>query len=678
MNRLVGFWNAGAAELLRKAMEEKGLRVEDLAERLEVTPRTIRNWLRTDAPPSRPSVPSLPQLCAMVGVTPDEFRAAAEAFGRRESEEVPVAAAVAPRPRLHRAILPALLAIAAAMAVYAWMNVRSHGAEGSVTASPPVTFEIPPAVPSVYDMAFSGDVSPDGTQVAFLARSLPTQKRMLFVYSVAERTVRPIPATEGPFTSFFWNTDSRSLFFISKVDLMKIGLDGGPPERIARVGEAVKGTVHENGVVVLGSRQGLLQVNADGRTEPLTRVRPGDVAHSLPCFLPDGDHVLFSITEKREGQPLTRSLAVVSLRTRAMRIVGAIATRAQYANGQLLYVRDGTLVARQFDPESLTLRGPERALAEPVWSDVTTGEAAFSVSAATLLVTPPLHVPPLHQVSADGRLRRTIADPEDIRFVAVGRVTDQLVLVARGDADDRPVFWLYPLDHRERARLLRDVVEPSSPHFSPDDRRLYFAEPGESWANIYETDLPGGTRGRLTLPSTDLVAPRDVSPDGRFLLFQRWRNRDGGLWSMTLGDPKSARPFVDTPSDEGESARFSPDGRRVAFVARRGPEFSIYVADFPSNGQLARRAVDGDGWRARWSRDGREIYFVRGSSVLATDPETRATRRLFTMKQEITIFEPARDGGFYVREIATPPNRTVATTWWPRLSANPLRLAPPR
>lgn len=713
----VEFWNEGAARFLRKLLQEKGLRVEDLAADLDVSAKTVRNWMRTNAAPHRPYVKNFADLCIKLGVAQDDFRAAARAFNeelRRSDLAAGPAAATAPpaqeddtevqgeepdtpsEPADHRGVaaltaesgardgrlpVPAasrvprilLLTIAGAavlgVGAWAWRVARSRLAVPAVTA-PPVSFDLDPAVAGVYDNAFVADVSPDGTQIAFIARSIPHNKaRMLFVYSVVEQKVRPLPASEGNYTSFFWNSDSRSIFYVNKTDLMKIKVTGEPPERIGYAGEAVKGTVNGEGVAVLGSRKGLLKVTEDGSAEYVTKPRPGEIAHTLPLFLPDGDRVLFAITRVDNNHAISRTLAVLSLRTRAIQTLFEIPSRVQYVNGQLIYVRNRTLFARSFDAESCRLAGAERALAGPVWSDILTGEAGFSASTATLVVIPPLQTPPLHEVSAQGKILRTISEPEDVRYVAVGR--EELAVVAREQEEDETSLWLLPLDARERVLLATSQGQPSSPVFSPDARRVFYSDAGKSWANIYSVDLPAAKEHRLVFPSTDIVAPRDVSPDGRFLLFQRWRNRDGNLWYLPIGDPEHAAPLVATAEDEGESGRFSPDGKRVAFVAKRGSEYSIYVADFPRNGNLATRAIEGHGWRARWSRDGRRIYFARGASVMEADPLTRETRPLFDMPREIAILETSRDGGFFVRETPIEPKQTVMTLWWPRLAENP-------
>ncbi len=720
MTRLVGFWNEGAAELLRRTLEEQGLRVEVLARQLRVTPRTVRNWMRFPRP-RHPRVENLRDLCAELSLTQEDFRAAARAYeagyrstsAAQPTSDGPALQITEEEPKSHSdgdvppdlisfdarydsrsldmethigsrlkswtasARLWTLLFLFVALGVTAALLIGLwHSAASPTNVSPLVTFDLPAEASHVYDRAFGGELSPDGSQIAFLARALPSKKQMLFIHSVTDRRTRPLPASEGPYTDFFWNVDSRSIFFISKKGLVKIGIDGGAPELVANIVEALKGTVNGRNTIVLGSRRGLLRVTDSGAEEALTKVRPDEIAHSLPFFLPDDDRILFTITRKAPNGTVSRLAAVYSLRSRATQLLFPIATGVQYANGHLLYVRERTLFARRFDIRQLRFTAPERPVASPVWADHLSGEAGFSVSEAALVVTPPPHIPPLYLLGVDGTIRATISDPEDIRYVAVGRTTDQLVLVARGDVKDRTSLWLYPLDGRERVRLVANADRPSSPVFSPDDRTVYYADVGKSWANIYAVDVSAsGGRPRTVLSSSDIVAPRDISPDGGFLLLERWQNRDGSLWFMPVGDPRRVERFVVTPDEEGESARFSPDGSRVAFVAKRGEHYSVYIANFPPVHGLAKQAIDGDGWRVRWSDDGKHVYFARGSSVMEAELSSGRTRRLFDMGREIMLLEPARDAGFFVREVAATPNRTVATGWWPRLADQPLELS---
>lgn len=83
MTRLVNFWNEGSAHLLRKTLEERGVSVERLAELLAVHPRTVRNWLRTDTPPNRPTPQNLVALSRALDLSVDALRSASDSYKPR-------------------------------------------------------------------------------------------------------------------------------------------------------------------------------------------------------------------------------------------------------------------------------------------------------------------------------------------------------------------------------------------------------------------------------------------------------------------------------------------------------------------------------------------------------------------------------------------------------------------
>ena len=74
-----------------------------------------------------------------------------------------------------------------------------------------------------------------------------------------------------------------------------------------------------------------------------------------------------------------------------------------------------------------------------------------------------------------------------------------------------------------------------------------------------------------------------ISPDGRYLLFGMTLAIDNhDVYAVEIDDPSSAQPFLETESIEC-GARFSPDGRWVAYVSNATGRFEVYVTDWPAN-----------------------------------------------------------------------------------------------
>ena len=150
---------------------------------------------------------------------------------------------------------------------------------------------------------------------------------------------------------------------------------------------------------------------------------------------------------------------------------------------------------------------------------------------------------------------------------------------------------------------------------------------------------------------------------------------------MTVSDQL---PFpslaVYSPSDrkiepfaaEGVEAKFSPDGKWVVYV---GPGRGILVEPFPGPGRRTQVST-GTAAQPRWSRDGRQIFFIQWDRKLIAvsfDPKTGtvgAPRVLFQTRiaaERIANwqYDVAPDGRFLINSL--PANAasplTVLTGW---------------
>ena len=99
--------------------------------------------------------------------------------------------------------------------------------------------------------------------------------------------------------------------------------------------------------------------------------------------------------------------------------------------------------------------------------------------------------------------------------------------------------------------------------------------------------------------------PLSISPDGTRLFYLEMSLGLPDLWSVPLpeGEPE---PFVIGPSVNYD-ARFSPDGRWVAYGTNESGQWEIYVR--PAGGGRGRWQISTGGVYPRWSRDGRTLYY---------------------------------------------------------------------
>lgn len=138
-------------------------------------------------------------------------------------------------------------------------------------------------------------------------------------------------------------------------------------------------------------------------------------------------------------------------------------------------------------------------------------------------------------------------------------------------------------------------------------------------------------------------------------------------------------PFLAGPSNE-DAPRFSPDGKFVAFAADDGGVSHVYVQPFP--GPASRTTVSTeDSGSPRWSADGRQLYYIRGTEIMVvpvqTDPVVRiGTPQRLVEDENVRGFDPAPDGRRFLflfpRSTDRPIELRVVLNWFEELE----RLAP--
>ncbi len=108
------------------------------------------------------------------------------------------------------------------------------------------------------------------------------------------------------------------------------------------------------------------------------------------------------------------------------------------------------------------------------------------------------------------------------------------------------------------------------------------------------------------------VGDAQVSPDGAKILFvvsQADKKTDGSLTNIWLADvsARSYRRF--TSSDKDRHPRWSPDGRRFAFVSSRSGRAQIWIADMAGGESWHLETEQRIGGAPLWSPSGRYILF---------------------------------------------------------------------
>jgi dipeptidyl aminopeptidase/acylaminoacyl peptidase len=153
--------------------------------------------------------------------------------------------------------------------------------------------------------------------------------------------------------------------------------------------------------------------------------------------------------------------------------------------------------------------------------------------------------------------------------------------------------------------------------FTPDGRSVVYARGGEFNPAL----IAGGVSQSIWIAALDGGAPRKIadggaprlSPSGDSIAFAH----EGQIW-ITGVYAEGAKPTALTKLRGGPSnLRWSPDGKRLAFVSNRKRHGFVGIWDFTSRSlRYVDPTTDEDGSIA-WSPDGRSLAFVRMPSRIS-------------------------------------------------------------
>jgi len=119
-----------------------------------------------------------------------------------------------------------------------------------------------------------------------------------------------------------------------------------------------------------------------------------------------------------------------------------------------------------------------------------------------------------------------------------------------------------------------------------------------------------GASVEKVLSTPELKTLSHWSPDGRFLLYdgQRADRLDGDIFALPLEGDKTPMPLTKTRFEEG-NARFSPDGKWIAYQSNETGRFEIWAQPFPSSGERVQISTTG-GAQAQWGPQGKELFYI--------------------------------------------------------------------
>jgi Tol biopolymer transport system component len=352
-------------------------------------------------------------------------------------------------------------------------------------------------------------ISPDGSRLAFVA--LKDGVSLLWIRRLdAAAMALPVNGTEG--ASYpFWSPDSRSVGFFAGGKLKRADIEGGLPQTLANAALGRGGAWSPDGLILFAPEGvgPLYRVSASGGDSiAATNIQPPRKdSHRFPSFLPFTGGRRQFLFYAYGDEPDAQGIYLGSLDSSETRRLTSADSAGAYMPGDwLVFIRQGTLLARHIDLQRGELTGEPVRLADHVNFDTTIYSGAFSISATGI------------------------------------------VAYRSGRATWRQLTWF------DRTGKVLDTLgmpnesNPTNPELSPDGRRVAVDSSILGKADVWIIDADRTTR--FTSAEKDNHWPI-WSPDGSQIVFDSARTGQHDLYSKPTNGASSEKLLLKTPLPKG-------------------------------------------------------------------------------------------------------------------------------
>jgi serine/threonine-protein kinase len=460
-------------------------------------------------------------------------------------------------------------------------------------------------------------VSADGARMVYVA--LQGGRPRLFLRTLERDEPQAIAGTDGAAAPFF-SPDGQWVGFFAHGSLKKTRGDGGTPLVLCAARNGSGATWDRDGTIVFGGGpgSGLARVSADGG-EPIVLVAPApgspDVSFGWPDAFPDGSGVLYTASTLAGSR--VRALDFASGRSHD--VVHAAAFGRYSPTGHVIFERRGRLEAAPFSLRERRITAAPR----PILHGLATAGAplsgprfAFSRTGSLVYVpgagSPADAEEKLHWLDVTGRLEPLPVPAGEVAAVEVAADLRQLAMTVQTESGSD--LWVGDL-HRGAITRLTSEGQSVSPTWRPNGLEIAFAYSKAGPFNLFvrSADTADGAQPLIESPWNQF--PTSWSADGATLAFTEVNPLTGAdIWVLDVAS-RQRRALVRTLFDESH-ARFSPDGRWVAYMSNESGRWDVFLRSVNGRGGRVQVSTAGGAWPT-WSVDGRTLYFSVNGQLAA-------------------------------------------------------------
>jgi serine/threonine protein kinase/Tol biopolymer transport system component len=529
-----------------------------------------------------------------------------------------------------RARWPLALGVGVAAAAVAFGAAWTVFSRTSPTPSDVQRFklDLPASTGDLHSLA----MSPDGRYLA-MALSVNGTRR-LWLRPIGSFEAHPIPASDGAMFPF-WSPDSRDVAFFAQGKLKRAAVAGGPPVIVCDASDGRGGSWNQDDVIVFAPNgfPAIQRVPASGGS-PVDVTKPGS---RFPVFLPDGRHFVYLYTGGES--PSDQGIRLASLDGKEDVRLLPDSSSVSVANGHVVFIRGGTLMAQPIDAQTGRLAGDATPIADDVSFGGVRSYGLMTMSSAGVLVYASGQgvrtTTQLTWLDREGRRLGTVGDQGAIQDPSLSP-DGRAVAFFRLEASV-PGLWLRALDRGVEQRFTTDAPG-LDPIWSPRGDQIAFQSRGD----LFEKSTDGSGTAQVLVKDGTSKTASDWSRDGRYLVFL-WQSPATLIDVWVLPRESSGQkpfPFLQSPANE-HHARLSPDGRWIAYASDESGRDEVYVRPFPSGDGRWQMSSDG-GTEPRWRGDGKELFFIaadRKMMAAAVSADTTGPSPVFRPGAATPLFD---------------------------------------
>jgi eukaryotic-like serine/threonine-protein kinase len=529
----------------------------------------------------------------------------------------------------------AISALAGAAAGAAAMGVFTLASRRTAGGRDLVRFSI--ALPTGYLLTSSFlsrvALSADGTHIACNA-ILPNRSTVergvsnaaMLIRSIRELDWKPLGEGVSPGSPFF-SPDGQWVAVVGAIEgqrLRKYPLKGGAPAIIMTFPDSQPsgGSWASNDVVyfVSSTPGGIVRVSGQGG-DPVEvcaiDFAKGERTHRTPHALPGGRAVLFAVATSESESYDDASIAVFATDTGQRKVLVEGGLYPRYSpSGHVVYGRNGTLFAVPFDPDRLEVTGQPSAVLEGVMMSRNTGVANFDISGSGDL----LYVPgkadggarTLYWVDRSGNSEKLPLPPRSYLHPRISPDGRRLAIEVEGSSHD---VFVYDFTSGVLTNFTADGIS-HWPIWSPDGKRIGYRSGPMGKFQLYQMPWDRSGRAERLETKTMSASSESYDPTGRAIAYTdiTYGGRPDRVMVTSLDGSLQPQPLDDTNFAQG-SAKFSPDGRWLAYCTNESGRPQVYVKGFPTGAKI-QISIDG-GNDPVWRRDGRELFYRNADRMMA-------------------------------------------------------------